>query len=399
MNKYGNHLPVMTYVIPAALFCALLMFQVKAQPYPIGHRTITFTDAARNNRPVPAEIYYPGQSAGNNTTVVAGAFPVIVFGHGYLMSYSSYFYFRDSIVPDGYILVLPTTAGNLFPNHLDFGKDLAFLVSAMKSEGVNPSSPFYGHIDSTSAIMGHSMGGGASFLACSNNHLPTVMVTFAAAETDPSAIAAASAVTLPALVFSASEDCVTPPASNQVPMYNALAGNCKTYINITGGGHCYFADYNFQCSVGEIGCKQNFTITRDQQHAVTLDFTKPFLDYFLKKDTASWVLFNDSLTASNRIAYQKACNIVMATPDPPSKLCFSVSPNPAHDQLILHTPGSFKTAIETVLSDVSGNIRVKCSFPGSMKQCPIDLNMLPDGFYIVAVYAAGRPTFLKFIKR
>ena len=301
---------------------------------------------------MPSEIYYAATVAGESTPVAAGVFPVIVFGHGFQMAYDSYLYFRDAMVPAGYILVFPKTETSLSPNHAAYGADLAFLVVQMKAEGMNPGSPFYQHIDSTSAIMGHSMGGGASFLACQNNTNPTVMVTLAAAETSPSAITAARNITIPSLVFSADMDCVTPPATNQIPMYDSLASVCKTFINIKGGGHCYFADANFICSLGEIGCPA-FAITRDQQHAATLDFTKPYLDYYLKKQPAAWTVFNDSLNGSARITYQQSCTTTAVSPGGfPEKAV--VFPNPAGDITMMSGNCKAKEAIFVTVTDIYG---------------------------------------------
>ena len=377
----------------------ILVSQVFSQNYPIGHRTMNFIDTARNNRPVPVEIYYPAESAGNNTMVAAGTFPVIVFGHGFLMPYSAYAYFRDAMVPDGYFVVFPTTEGGLIPNHLDFGGDLAFLIVKMKAEGMVPASPFYQHVDSTSAVMGHSMGGGASFLGCKDNTVPTAMVTFAAAETNPSAIAAASEITIPNLVFAASEDCVTPPPTNQVPMYDSLASECKVYISITGGGHCYFANYNFQCSLGETGCQQNFTVTREQQHAVILDFTKPYLAHYLKKDTAAWSLFNDSLASSARITFQKSCTVVSEVPDHPANPAYSLSPNPAGDFLVIHTTTPPCGNLEIRLLDLSGRTILKAVFPERKADYPVNVASLPEGFYVVSIRSGKNDFFLKFLKK
>jgi len=60
---------------------ALTAVQASTQPYSIGHRTMNFKDPARNDRPVPSEVYYPAETSGNNTNCAEGAFPVIVFGH------------------------------------------------------------------------------------------------------------------------------------------------------------------------------------------------------------------------------------------------------------------------------------------------------------------------------
>jgi hypothetical protein len=79
------------------LFLGFSMFCL-SQNHPIGHRTITYLDVARGNRPIPSELYYPATSAGESTPLVTGKFPVIVFGHGFQMAYDSYAYFKNAIV-------------------------------------------------------------------------------------------------------------------------------------------------------------------------------------------------------------------------------------------------------------------------------------------------------------
>jgi len=338
----------------SCLFC-LLAFSLAAQNFPIGQQTMNFTDTTRSNRSVPAEVYYPGLTAGSNTPLANGKFPVISFGHGFLMAYDYYLYLKDSLVPLGYILAFAKTETGILPDHLELGKDLAFLVNQMKVEGNTPSSAYYNHIDSTSAVMGHSMGGGASFLGCENNPVPDAMVTFAAAETSPSAITAARHISIPSLVFSADKDCVTPPATNQLPMYDSLASDCKVFINIKGGGHCYFADYNFTCSIGEVGCTSSFTITRDQQHKAVIDFLVPYLDYYLKKKSPGWTVFNDSLQVSQRITYLESCS-TSGIPDPGRLDQFVISPNPVHDRLIVTSVSRHERVAKIVLRSLTGSV-------------------------------------------
>lgn len=339
--------------ILSSLFC-LLIFNLSAQNHPVGRQTMNFTDPARSNRPVPAEVYYPGITSGINVALADGRFPVISFGHGFLMSYDSYLYLVDSLVPLGYIIAFAKTETGILPDHLEYGKDLAFLVNQMQIEGNTQLSAFYHHIDSTSAIMGHSMGGGASFLGCENNFVPNALITFAAAETNPSAISAARHINMPSLVFSADEDCVTPPETNQVPMYDSLASDCKVFINIKGGGHCYFADYNFTCSLGEVGCASSFTITREQQHDAVIDFLVPYLDNYLKKSPNAWTIFCDSLQYSQRITYMKSCNTVGVSN--PGLDQFVVSPNPVHDKLIVQSGNAQQTIAKIVLRSLTGSV-------------------------------------------
>ena len=377
---------------------AAISVTCRSQNFPVGHRTITFTDSSRGNRPVPSELYYPGVTAGENVSAAAGVFPVIVFGHGFQMAYDSYLYFRDAMVPGGYILVFPKTETSLSPSHAEYGADLAFLVVQMKAEGVDPSSPFYQHVDSTAAIMGHSMGGGASFLGCRNNGIPTAMVTWAAAETSPSAITAATGVTIPALVFSADLDCVTPPATNQVPMYDSLASGCKVFINIKGGGHCYFADASFICSLGEFGCPA-FTISREQQHAATLDFTKLYLAYYLKKQSAAWAVFNDSLNSSPRITFMKSCTTTLVEPGliPDD---FWVFPNPAGDNACLEGSCAGKEPIFVAISDMYGKQVHACRVmpAGNHYRLSLGIKSWPPGIYFAGIRGTGETRVVKIVK-
>jgi alpha-beta hydrolase superfamily lysophospholipase len=369
-----------------------------SQNYPIGHRTINYTDSARSNRPVPSELYYPATVAGENTTPATGFFPVIVFGHGFQMGFDSYAYLKDLFVADGYIMVFPKTETSLAPNHAEYGADLAFLVVKMKSEGSNPVSPFFQHIDSTSAIMGHSMGGGASFLGCKNNTTPTAMVTLAAAETIPSAISAARDITIPSLVFSAGLDCVTPPALNQIPMYDSLGSDCKIYISIKGGGHCYFADANFLCSMGEFGCP-SFTISREQQHATILDFTKLYLDHYLKNQSASWAIFNDSLNNSLRITFQKSCATTSVYPDF-NDIPVRSFPNPSGDMTCLDGRCVINENVVVKISDVAGRNISKFILRPEENHYHLDINMRSwaSGIYFAEIRSSLSTRLVKIVK-
>lgn len=275
-----------------------------SQSYQVGNISTTYYDPDRNNRSIPTEIFYPALQAGSNAPVADGMFPVVVFGHGFLMVYSAYQYLWQALVPQGYIVVLPKTEGSISPNHLNFGLDIAFLANKMKSEGLSSSSPFFGKISANAALMGHSMGGGASFLGAANNINISALVTFAAAETSPSAVAAAASISAPSIVFAGQNDCVTPPAQHQVPMYQALPAGKKILITINGGGHCFFGDYNFFCSLGEGSCSPSPTITREQQQQTVLSFLLPFFDFQLKGKSDSWQTFRNLLYSAPTITFQ-----------------------------------------------------------------------------------------------
>jgi hypothetical protein len=246
--------------------------------------------------------------------------------------------------------------------------------------------------------MGHSMGGGASFLGSKNNNTPTAMVTLAAAETNPSAISAARNIAIPSLVFAADLDCVTPPVTNQIPMYDSLASNCKVFINIKGGGHCYFADANFICSLGEFGCP-GFTITREQQHATTLDFTKLFLDHYLKKQPNAWTIFNDSLASSPRITFQKSCTTTSIFPGE-QRMLFRVFPNPAGDYTAISGSCPGIEQIHVNISDITGrnihNFLIKPT--DNNYRMKLDMHAWASGIYFAEIRSAQESRVVKIVK-
>ena len=316
------------------IFSLLICPQLYAQQ--VGHATITFVDPVRNNRQIVTEVYYPATAAGNNTPIATGAFPLISFGHGFVMAWSAYQNFWDMLVLEGYIIVFPTTESGISPNHTEFGKDLKFLISEIQTNGAGAAFTA-SSVGNTSAIMGHSMGGGSSFLAAENNATITTMVTFAAANTNPSSITAAQQVAVPTLLFSGVNDCVTPPAQHQDIMYDSTTAAYKTQINITGGGHCYFANSNFSCTFGESTCTPSPSIVREEQQDVTNDFLKLWLGYFLKNDCQDAQKFQDSLISSTRITHRQNQSIACVTGIEAfvnANKC-SVFPNPIANQVTM----------------------------------------------------------------
>ena len=329
--------------IQAKIYLVVLLAHVSsnlfAQTFNIGHTSMDFYDNARN-RNITTEIYYPADSNGDDRPISFGNFPVIVFGHGFLISWDSYDNYWTSLVPEGYILCFPTTEMGFTPSHQSFADDLIFLTSQMQIESQNSTSIFYNSILPKTGIMGHSMGGGASFLAAENNPNINTLINFAAAETNPSAISAARNINIPSLIFSGEDDCVTPPINHQNIMFDSLNSYCKTQINILNGGHCYFANENVLCSFGESSCNPTLNITRNEQQNIANDFLKIWLNFSLKSNQNSFTIFNDSLQTSNRITYSQFCNSTSI-----------INPNKV-DEIIIY-PNPTKSFIKIIVNEKS----------------------------------------------
>ncbi len=285
---------------------------VNAQ-YAIGLRDTTLIDIARSSRSIQAYFYYPAITAGTGVAVAippTGGFPVVVVAHGFSMDYAAFTNFKDSLVPKGYIVIIPNTeTGIIGISHANFGGDLSFLVNYMQAQNTNPSSRYFSKVKNKSAIIGHSMGGGATYLGAVGNTNVTTTVTFGAAETSPSAVTACASIQVPSLVFSGQNDCVAPQGTNQTLMYNALASSCKTKIVIKNGGHCQYSNSSFTCDFGEGTCRGTSTIlTRAQQQPIVFDYLYKWFDFYLKGICPAYTSFQNLLATDSRITYNQSCS-------------------------------------------------------------------------------------------
>ncbi|MEK8179528.1 T9SS type A sorting domain-containing protein [Flavobacterium buctense] len=360
-----------------------------AQSFQVGHTTLTFTDPNRGNRLIATEIYYPADVAGDNVALTAttGSFPVLSFGHGFVMTWDAYQNFWSALVPNGYIMAFPKTEGSFSPSHLDFGKDLAFVIAQMNLLNVDNTSIFFNRISDMNSVMGHSMGGGASFLAAQLNSAIKTIVNFAPAETNPSAISAAASLTIPALVFSGVNDCVTPPNVHQIPMYNSLGSTCKTLINIIGGSHCQMANSNFFCNVGDGSCTPQPTITRAFQHNIINTYLLPWLNYQLKGNCSQGSLFDSQILTDMAITYQKNCIqcVNLETNTAVLENTIKVYPNPMND--FVSISGIAGNTYHIAIYDSNAKLVVEQTFTGATT---IGTDNLAQGVYFYTVSTAGK---------
>jgi len=290
-----------------------------SQPYPIGHRTITYNDPSRtggygsgggSGRQIQCEVYYPAVSTGDNVPFAATQSPVITFGHGFVMGWDAYQNIWENLVPKGYVLIFPRTEGNFSPVHADFAKDLVVAANRFVTDCANPSFFAFGHYNGKNAVMGHSMGGGSTLLAASDANADfDLLVGLAPAETNPSAITAAADVAIPAAIFSGTEDAVTPAADHHSPIYQALNSSCKQFFAITGGAHCYFANSNVACDFGEGSSGGNISIDREEQHDILFDGLDPLLRFYLLGDCDAWTDY-ETFFIDSRITTTTSCNYV-----------------------------------------------------------------------------------------
>lgn len=366
----------------------------------VGTTTITFNDPARSGgfgsgggtgRQIQTEIYYPASAACIDVAITSGEYPIVVFGHGFVMSWDAYENIWTDLVANGYIVAFPRTEGGFSPSHADFGKDLAMVVDKLLLLNEDANSLFYNSLSGKAGICGHSMGGGATFIAANETANIQTIIGLAPAETNPSAVGAAGTLTLPALVLSGSADGVTPEADHHLPIFNALSSTCKYYVSITGGAHCYFANTNFNCDAGEAFFAGGITVTRSEQQVINSDYMIPWLNIYLKEACDDQLVLDDLETNDTRTVVNAQC--IFECEEPTTSLVdvglqeFTIYPNPVTHQLNINgiTPSS-----EIVLTNSLGVEVLKLI--GLSK---IDVSNLPSGIYVV--HNEGRS--YKLIKR
>jgi dienelactone hydrolase len=355
--------------------------------FAVGHLSTTFTDPARSNRAISVEIYYPAVTAGDNVSLADGTFPFVVFGHGFVMDYTAYQNITDVLVAEGYVLIYVETEGGFAPVHNDFGLDLAFMADHFYDESANAASLFYNHLVDRCAIMGHSMGGGSTWLAASTSESVDCIAGLAPAETNPSAIAAASNVIVPALVFSGSSDAVTAPATNHTPIYEGTASACKYFVNIIDGSHCGYADSGSLCDFGEFGFNG---LSREEQQSITHALLLAYFDYYLRDNAAGLAVIQNYDSPQSNTETQIECLSSVAHAEAQGLLVF---PNPCSEPLFLQGDTSGSKTYRVM--DLTGRVVASGSLNFSGGRAEVSTVQLPAGVYTLVLDNGGGVRFVK----
>lgn len=250
-------------------------------PFEAGRRTVTVTRP--NGSTFQATLAYPATTAGANTPFDAsgGPYPVFSFGHGYLTPVSRYHSTLDHLATWGIFAIASRSGGELFPSHAAFAADLVLCLDHVVALGEDPASEYHEAVAADRlGVGGHSMGGGCSLLAAASDSRIGAVVPLAAADTNPSSIAASGEVAAPLRLVVGSEDAIVPPGPSSGPMY-ANAPGPRQLVSIEGGSHCGFLDSDI------IFCDSG-SISRAAQLAFTRRLMASFLLLHLAGDDASW---------------------------------------------------------------------------------------------------------------
>lgn len=412
------------FTLLSALSLSTIAF---AQTYPVGHMSINFKDASRTGgyaipasggtvvtmpgtgRNIGTEVYYPATVAGNNAAVATGQFPVVVMGHGFAMTWDAYDNIYNRLASLGYIVLMPRTESGIFPTpvHLDFGKDEALLTTL--AMGLNTASTpsnvvvFNGKVLQKSAIGGHSMGAGASFLAAANNTTLTCLFNFAAATTNntPNSIASATLVTVPTLMISGENDSVA-DTTVQNSHYAGIVSPIKFHTIITGLTHCEVGNgTSGTCNIGQASCGN--TTCNNVFFLKYMAYLEPFLKNQLYSNciagnTFMALISNPSVDRVGRkINGSLACSVGLYEQLNNDEGLISLFPNPTESALNIH--GTIKAEHIQITTIIGDEVQVKNLTTLTADGFKIDVSALSSGIYFLNITTGNKKISKKFIKQ
>jgi len=250
----------------------------------------------------------------------------LVFSPGFIFRDTFYDYLWQTLVPLGYVMVV----GGSFdydPVSRPIWKamDQAFWLDYLQSQSrTNRQSPLFGLVGPKSAVMGHSEGGAASFIAADRTLLNNAYSCNFSTIVDLSgcfppdegySIIGAKHDKIPILFITGDKDCICTPATS-MSFYSMSVSPCKYYTDLTDGSHCFFADPGpvdrVLCYDLEVldGCGFVTKLPMETQLQRILDLTVPWLQWQLKGISSSKQVLDSTLQLyqkQGKLTYQTQC--------------------------------------------------------------------------------------------
>jgi predicted dienelactone hydrolase len=268
--------------------------------FAVGHTSFTAVDPARNDRPLPVDVWYPvdredAQDAplaryplaagiSLSSKVAVEGLPVsgrksqtfLVFSHGYGGTNTQSVDLMETLASHGFIVASPEHTGNAQSSMTDsFDEaaanrvpDVSFLIDTMFARNRDPEDDFYNRLDERSVgVLGHSFGGMTAI---------GVAAGWAGAQADPrvAAIVPISAVInaelqseprnspnagfdaeqlasirVPVMLIGGTKDTNVPIENNAIAFEEMTSAPRVYKVDIIGATHTHFANI---CSIANL---------------------------------------------------------------------------------------------------------------------------------------------------
>lgn len=179
---------------------------------------------------VPGVVWAPAEGLG---------LPAVAFGHDWLQPVDRYADLLRHLASWGIVAAAPGAHRGALPSHARFAADLRTALDVCA--GVRLGDGRISVDSRRTALAGHGIGGGAALVAAAGHPRLAAVVTIALAQTRPSAVDAARAITVPVLHLAAGKDTVAPAAGHAEPVAAAGGGPVRLRT-LTKAKHTGFLD-------------------------------------------------------------------------------------------------------------------------------------------------------------
>ena len=250
-------------------------------PWAVGHTEFDIVDAARSNRTLPLDVWYPVDAPdwvgpfaiyallgglgpvsplARTDAVVsnAGTRPLIVFSHGFGGVNVQSTHLCEHLASHGFIVVAPEHTGNTQDDMsspdpaADRYPDVAFVIDSMALKSATPADPFFGRVDTTDVgVAGHSFGGLTATMMASGfgPDPPDTRVTAIMPVAGSNALlsdAQLISVTIPTLLMVGTLD---PLQTETIRSFNLMSSAPDLFrVDVIGANHTHFANV---CDIGD----------------------------------------------------------------------------------------------------------------------------------------------------
>jgi len=289
--KSLKHFTIILLILSIALTpaCNTVPSPDKPRAYHIGIYSISYNVSGYGT--YEAKIRYPAKYDGElaPTDKSDAPYPGIVVSSGHGGGEWSVSWISENLTSHGYV-TLGFTPPDMFSNSTtQWAEGFIEGIQQLEIQNSNSTSPIHGLLEADKfGVIGLSMGGAGCIEAAgaTDTEIDAAVALapagYNSSDTTDTMIAAYN-VAVPVQLQVGSNDSIVPP-ERILPFYTELIPNStiKEYIEIRGGNHIGFLNWNFAYIATQFGIESNTSIGFEEQRRISSYYFTAWFQYYLK---------------------------------------------------------------------------------------------------------------------